>query len=140
VAAGLETFEQQASWGRQRSRLTWTLFVAVALGSTSLFAAFTVAPLVARDIGASRAWSGVPGAVSVVGTALGSALLSYVMARRGRRAGLTLGWAIGIVGAVAALIAVTESTFLGLLAAMLLIGIAHASNQLSRFAAADLHP
>jgi MFS family permease len=95
---------------------------------------------VARDIGASRAWSGVPGAVSVVGTALGSALLSYVMARRGRRAGLSLGWAIGVGGAVAALVAVSASTFVGLLAAMLLIGIAHASNQLSRFAAADLHP
>jgi len=125
---------------RQRSRTTWTLFVAVALGSTALYAAFTAAPLVAREIGASRAWSGVPGAASIIGTALGSTVLSWVMARRGRRAGLALGWAIGVFGGVVAAIAVAASAFAGLLLAMALIGIGHAATQLSRFAATDIHP
>jgi len=140
VAAVIQELEHHANRDRQRTRLTRTIFVAVALGSTSLYAAFTIAPLVARDVGASRAWSGVPGAISVVGTALGSALLSVVMARRGRRTGLGLGWAIGVAGAIGAVVAVSRSSFVGLLVAMGLIGMAHAANQLSRFAAADLHP
>ncbi|MGH2818300.1 MAG: MFS transporter, partial [Actinomycetota bacterium] len=125
---------------RRRTRLTWTIFAGVALGTTSLYAAFTAAPLVATDIGASRAWSGVPGAAAVLGTAVGSAWLSGVMARRGRRAGLELGWAIGLVGAVAAAFAASSSAFVALLVAMVLIGIGHSANQLSRFAAADIHP
>lgn len=116
------------------------MFAGVALGSTSLFAAFTAAPLAATDIGASRAWSGVPAATSVVGTAAGSAILAWIMARRGRRAGLSLGWLTGTAGAILSLAGVQARSLAFLLVGMVLIGIGHAANQLSRFAAADMHP
>jgi MFS family permease len=122
-----------------RAPLTRRLFAAVALGSTSLFAAFTVAPLVASDITDSRSWSGFPAACSVLGTALGSAALSLVMARRGRRTGLVAGWMTGIVGGLLALAATETGELVPLLAGFLLIGIGHSSNQLSRFAAAEIH-
>lgn len=123
-----------------RRRLAWAAFSGVALGSSGLFAAFIAAPLVATDIGISRSWAGVPGAASILGTALGASWLSRVMAARGRRAGLELGWAIGVMGAVAATAAVSGSLFIGLVVAMFIMGIGHSANQLARFAAADMYP
>jgi MFS family permease len=123
-----------------RARLTGTLFGAVALGSTSLYAAFTVAPLVAAELTGSDAWSGVPGACGIVGTALASFVLSRVMARHGRRPGLLLGWVVGVAGALTAVAGIAGNAFGLALAGMFLIGVGHASNQLSRFAAADMHP
>lgn len=137
VGADLSPIGSDIAGRRTAARL---IFVGAALGSTSLYAAFTAAPLVAREIGVSRSWTGVPGAASIIGTAVGSALLSWVMSRRGRRAGLRLGWIVGVGGAVVATAAVSGSTFVGLLVAMILIGIGHSANQLSRFAAADLFP
>lgn len=123
-----------------RTRLARLIFAAAALGSTSLYAAFTAAVLAVPEIGWSRGWAGVPGATGIAGTALGSALLSRVMAARGRRVGLTLGWCVGAVGAVLAAISVVIGSFVGLSITMALLGIGHASNHLSRFAAADMFP
>ena len=120
--------------------MTRLVFAGIALGSTSLFTAFIAAVLVATELGVTRSWAGTPAAISVLGTAIGSALLSRVMAARGRKAGLLLGWFIGTSGAVFAVVAVEAGSFVGLLVAMTLLGIGHASNQLSRFVAADMHP
>ncbi len=88
----------------------------------------------------SRATSGFPGATAILGAAAGSALLSGVMARRGRRSGLRLGYAIGLAGALTTLLVTgAEASFVLLVAGMFLLGIGHAANQLSRFAAADMH-
>ncbi|CAN5545196.1 hypothetical protein BH24ACT15_BH24ACT15_09850 [soil metagenome] len=88
----------------------------------------------------SRATSGVPGATAILGPAVGSALLSLAMARRGRRFGLRLGYAVGLAGAVTALlVTATSSAFPLFVVTMFFLGIGHAANQLSRFAAADMH-
>lgn len=125
---------------RAARRLSRTVFVSVALGMVALYAAFTAAPLVAEDITGSRTWSGLPGAAAILGTAAGTAGLSAVMSRRGRRPGLVLGWAIGALGAVAAILAIQGATLPLLIAAMVILGIGHGANQLARFAAADPHP
>ena len=126
--------------GDPRARLTRTVFAAVALGSTSLYAAWTVAPLVVRELGGSRAVSGIPGGTAILGTALGSLALSRMMARRGRRPGLVTGWAIGIAGAIVCVVAAETRSIPLVFAGITLVGVGHASNQLSRFSAADIHP
>jgi MFS family permease len=123
-----------------RERASRTVFAAVALGSTSLYAAFTAAPLVATELTGSRAASGTPGATALAGTAAGSALLSLAMARKGRRSGLRIGYGLGLLGAAAAVVAVGRSSFPLFLGAMALIGMGHSANQLSRFVVADMHP
>jgi len=124
---------------RDRKRATAAIFASVALGSTSLYAAFTAAPLIATEMTGSRSTSGLPGAIAVLGTAAGSALLSSVMARRGRRFGLRVGYAVGLAGALSALFVIGASAGLVLFVpAMFVLGIGHAANQLSRFAAADM--
>ena len=81
------------------------LFASVGLASTGYIASITVTPLVAEDMLGTAAWSGVPVAAGIVGTAAGTALLSWLMARRGRRFGLITGYIMGSVAAGGALAA-----------------------------------
>jgi MFS family permease len=123
-----------------RRRSTWSLVGGVALGSTGHIAAVTVASIVAQHLGGTAVWSGVPGAAVVLGAAAGAVALSALMVRRGRRDGLAAGYVIGVAGAVVATAAVLSSSLPMLLVGMVLIGFGNASNQLSRYAAADMYP
>ena len=117
-----------------------TYFTSVALTSTGYIATFTVASLAAPQLTGSRATSGLPSAVAVAGTALAAAILSALMARRGRRAGIVTGLAIGSLGALAGLVSMFVGSFALLLAGSLAIGFANSASQLTRYAAADLSP
>jgi len=121
-----------------RRRTRWALFASVALGSTGHLAAATVASIVGQDLLGSAALAGAPGAAVVFGAAVGAVGLSSIMARRGRRAGLTVGYLVSLVGAVVATVAVIFRSFPLLLAGTFVIGFGNASNNLSRYAAADL--
>jgi MFS family permease len=123
-----------------RRRLTVTIFGGVGLGATAVYAASTVAPLVAVDITGSHALSGLPVALSITGTAVGALLLSRVMARHGRRRGLVMGYTAAVGGALLAVLATVQSNFVLLLAALLAIGCGNSATQLARYAAADAHP
>jgi MFS family permease len=130
---------QPAELERLRRRTVWTLDAGVALGSTGHIAAVTVATIVAAHIaGGTTAWSGAPAATVVLGAAAGSVVLSWVMVRRGRRFGLAAGYVISVIGALIATAAIVASSLPILLLATVLIGFGNASNQLSRYTAADL--
>ena len=121
-----------------RRRTRWALFASVALGSTGHLAAVTVAAIVGKDLLGSAALAGAPGAAVVFGAAVGAIALSWIMSRRGRRVGLTAGYVIGIVGALIATAAVILRSFPLLIAGTFIIGFGNSSNNLSRYAAADL--
>ena len=123
-----------------RRRTVATLVTGVGLGSTGHIAAVTVAAIVAAELADSAALAGAPGAAVVLGAAIGATLLSRVMVRRGRRVGLSTGYVIGVGGAMIATAAVIGHAFPVLLVGTTLIGFGNASNQLSRYAAADLYP
>jgi MFS family permease len=123
---------------RERSRLA--LFAGVALGSTGHIAAATVAAIVGHELLGTPALAGAPGAAVVFGAAVGAVALSWIMARRGRRAGLTGGYLTGVVGALIATAAVILRSFPLLIFGTFLIGFGNSSNNLSRYAAADLVP
>lgn len=124
-------------------RAVWIYFAAVAFTGIGFIAAFTVGTVAIFVITESRGLTGLPAAIGTIGTAAGAALLSTIMARRGRRLGLLVGLAAGVVGgmlAVAAL-ALTASVLPALLllfGAFVGFGFANAAAQLSRYAAADL--
>ncbi len=125
---------------RLRRRTVWTLVASVALGSTGHIAAVTVATIVARELAGSTEWSGAPGASVVLGAALGSVILAAIMVRKGRRTGLAIGYLAGVLGALLATAAVVAGSLPLLLVGTALIGFGNASNQLSRYVAADLYP
>lgn len=135
------TTHLQADTDRQRRRATWSLVAGVALGSTGHIAAVTVAAIAARQLTGTSAFAGLPGATVVLGAATGSVLLSRLMARTGRRrTGLAAGYGTGIIGALGATAAVVLGSFPLLLGSTFLIGFGNSSNQLSRYAAADMYP
>jgi MFS family permease len=123
-----------------RGRTVKVLFSEVALGSTGHIAAVTVATIVAKDLGGSASIAGAPAAAVVLGAALGATSLSWLMSRRGRRPGLAAGYAVGVLGALVAVTAIVGRSLPQLLVGSLLIGFGNSSNQLSRYAAADLYP
>ena len=137
-AGAAKVAPSQLAWLRRRTVLS--LMAGVALGSTGHIAAVTVATIVAKDLAGSTIWGGAPGASIVLGAAIGATLLSRLMANRGRRTGLTLGYLVGVAGAAVATLAVISRSLPLLLIGTVLIGFGNSSNQLSRYAAADLFP
>jgi MFS family permease len=125
---------------RLRRRTVRVLIAGVALGSTGHIAAVTVAPIVASELTGTPALSGVPGAAVVLGAAVGASALSALMARRGRRPGISAGYGIGVVGAVVAIGATVAGIVPALMLGMFLIGFGNSSNQLSRYVGADMYP
>ena len=125
---------------RLRSRALATYFTAAALTSIAYIATFTVASLAAPEMTGSAGSSGWPSAVAVGGTALAAALLSSVMARRGRRAGIVLGISVAIAGGAVATWAVVAASMPMLLVGSAAVGFGNAAMNLSRYAAADLFP
>jgi MFS family permease len=123
-----------------RRRTVWALVAGVALGSTGHIAAVTVSSIVAQSLGGSTVWAGVPGAAVVLGAAAGAFVLANLMVGRGRRFGLSLGYAIGVFGALVATVSIIGGSLLGMLVGTVLVGFGNASNQLSRYTAADLYP
>jgi MFS family permease len=123
---------------RRRSLLS--LMAGVALGSTGHIAAVTVATIVAKDLAGTTVWSGAPSAAVVLGAAFGATLLSRLMASRGRRTGLVLGYAVAVAGALVATLAISGESLPLFMIGILLIGFGNSANLLSRYAAADLYP
>lgn len=122
-----------------RRRATATYFAGVAVANTGFIAAITVTGLVAEQITGSARWSGLPGAIGTLGTALGATLVSSLIGRSGGRAALSTGYLIAALGAAAALTATVNGSFPLLLAGMLTLGIGHSATHLSRYAAAELY-
>jgi MFS family permease len=123
-----------------RKRTLRTLMAGVALGSTGHIAAATVATVVAEDLAGNTFLSGAPGAAVVLGAAIGAAVLSRLMVARGRRAGISAGYVVGVVGALTATVAIVQHSIALLIVGTVLIGFGNSSNQLSRYVAADLVP
>jgi MFS family permease len=133
-AAGLD--QRALESARVRSR--WVLFLTVALGSTGHLAAVTVAALAGKELLGSAALAGAPSAAVVFGAAVGAVALSWLMARRGRRLGLTAGYVTSILGAVVGAAGIVTRSFPLLIIGTFLIGFGNSSNNLSRYAAADM--
>lgn len=121
-----------------RKRSLAALFAGVAVSATGYLAIVTVLPLVAEDLLGSARFSGVPSALGIFGTAVGATWLSKVIARRGARAGLSLGYLTAAFAALAAAGAATLGAFPLLAGAVFVIGAGYGASRLSRYAAAAL--
>jgi MFS family permease len=116
-----------------------SLVTGVALTNTSMAGASTAATLIgAQEL--TETWSGIPNAAGVLGTAAGTLGLSALLARRGSRLALSLGYLAAVTGAVVAVVAVARGSVPLLVAGMILLGLGNGGAQLSRYCAADLYP
>jgi MFS family permease len=115
-----------------------TLVGSQMLGGVGISAGMAVGALLAEEVSGSARWAGLGGTFQILGAALIAVPMSRVMAARGRRPGLVLGYALAGVGSVGLITAGVMGNFALLLVASLLFGGAATSNSQSRYAAADL--
>lgn len=108
------------------------------LGGVGLAAGIAVGSLIAEDITGSPTFAGLGGTFQVLGSALIAIPIARIMAARGRRPGLLLGYALAMIGAVLLITSAVVENFPLLLLGSLCFGGATTSNSQSRFAAADL--
>lgn len=86
----------------------------------------------------STEFAGVPSALFTVGAALGAVGIGRLCAVRGRRPGLTLGYATGALGSTGVVVAVSTDSVALLFPALLVYGIGTATGLMARYAGADL--
>jgi MFS family permease len=115
------------------------LFCGAALMNAAMAVTSAVSTIVAGDRLGAR-WAAVPNTAGILGTGAGALLLTRLMARHGRRAGLITGYFASACGAVLAVAAVARADIAVLSAGMLLLGLGNSGAQLSRYAAAELYP
>ncbi len=125
---------------RDRRRAFGAVFSGVAISTTGFLASNTVNGLVAEDLTGSTAWSGVPAAATVLGTAAGAAALAAVVRRWGPRTGLTIGYVTATMAIALATVAIFLRACPIFIGALFLFGVGFGSNRLARYVAADLYP
>ena len=110
----------------------------VALGGLGVTIGITVGGLLAREVAGGDAAAGLGQTASVLGAALLAVPLARVSDRRGRRAGLALGYGVAVLGSLVVVAAAALSSLPLLLAGLLLFGASTTSGLQARYAAADL--
>ncbi len=108
------------------------------LGGVGVSIGFAVGALLAEQISGSATLAGLATTASVLGSALAAVPLSRLMAVRGRRPGLALGYLIGAAGASLAAVAAALDAYWLLLAGMCLFGSSTTANLQARYAATDV--
>ncbi|MCO5223541.1 MAG: MFS transporter [Thermomicrobiales bacterium] len=128
--------ETEAIQSIQR-RLVNVMAGAQMLGGVGVATGATVGALLAADL-SNESVSGLSATASVVGAALAAIPISRVMNVRGRRAGLMVGYGIGVGGALTVIIGASLGLFPLALLGLVGIGAGTAAGLQSRYAATDL--
>lgn len=119
-------------------RTVATLAGSQVLGGVGVSAGAAVGALLAADVSGSEAWAGLGGTAQTLGGALSAVVLARIMAAKGRRPGLVVGYGMALTGGLLIVTAAVAGSFALLLVGFLLFGGATASNSQARFAATDL--
>ena len=115
-----------------------TLVSTQVLGGLGVGAAISVNAMLAKDVSGVESLAGLAQTAAVLGTALVTLLLARVMDDRGRRIGLSLGYALGVLGTALSILAGVLRFFPLLLVGAAFLGATTAANNQSRYAATDL--
>lgn len=121
----------------QRSTLR-VLSGAAVLGGVAVAGSLPAGSLLAASIADSEAVAGFTQTAGVVGAAVLALPLARVALRHGRRTALSLGYAIGAVGAVLVILGGVHRLLPLVFGGALLVGVATASGFQARYAATDL--
>jgi MFS family permease len=114
------------------------LVAAQLLGALGLAAGGAAGSLLAERLTGGAAAAGLPLALLVLGSGVGAVVVTRVMDRAGRRAGLVGAHLAGALGAGAVVAAAATSDWPLLLGGCVLLGGGNAAVMLARYAAADL--
>jgi MFS family permease len=119
-------------------RTVGVLSGSVALAGLGVTVGITVGGLLARDVAGTDSAAGLGQTAGVLGAAVIAIPLARISDRAGRRAGLAIGYAVAVLGAVVTVVAAEISSLPLLLAGLFAFGASTACGLQARYAAADL--
>ena len=122
----------------QQRHVIRTLVGAQVLSGAGLAAGVSVGALLAQDMFDSDSLAGVPSALFTIGSAAAAVIVGRISDSRGRRDGLSLGYAVGALGAVMIVVAAATGSVILLLPSLLIYGAGTATNLQARYAGSDL--
>ena len=117
-----------------------TLMAGLMPAGAGMSGAYSAAAILGEELSGSETLGGLAAAGMTAGSAVAAIPLARLMAARGRRPGLALGYLLGMGGAAACVLAALSGWYLLLVPGMAGIGIGQAANMAARFAAADMAP
>lgn len=141
AAAGPRTvggFGHQESLSSLQTRTLRTLVGSQILGGMGIATGIAVMSLLALELSGSETLAGFGTTFQVLGGAVIAIPVSRLMASRGRRPGLMLGYCVALVGALVVVVAAQLGSFVLMLLGSFLVGGGTTSNSQARYAAADL--
>ena len=115
------------------------LMLAQSLSQVAYNTATTITTLTAVQLSGQKALAGLAGMTSLAGAALAAYPAGKLMARVGRRNGLTLGALLCCLGAFIAGFGIVRASFLGFLWGLFVLGMGRATLEQSRFAVAEVN-
>ncbi|NUR25615.1 MAG: MFS transporter [Catenulispora sp.] len=121
-------------------RTVRVLIASQILGGVGSSTGFSLSTLLAKEMTGDASLAGLTGTFSSLGAALAAVPLSRIMAARGRRPGLVLGYSTAIGGTLVIVLAARLDAYWLLLLGMALFGWASAVNLQARYAGTDLAP
>ncbi|WP_263170394.1 MFS transporter [Streptomyces sp. SCSIO ZS0520] len=122
----------------EQRRILLVLAVAQLLSGAGVAAGITVGALLADEMLGSARLAGVPAALFTGGAALGALGIGRLSQHRGRRPGLTAGYAVAALGSLAVVLATAVDSVALLFGALLVYGAGTATTLQARYAGADL--
>jgi MFS family permease len=126
------------NWFAERSRRNVVLLSSsLAIGMGGLSMNLVCAPLAGYVLAPDPSLSTLPLAIMFAGMMATTMPASLLMHRIGRRLGFLVGTALGVLGALLAMLAIFQSSFILLCLGTTLLGSANAFSQYYRFAATD---
>ncbi|MDN5794823.1 MAG: MFS transporter [Intrasporangium sp.] len=121
----------------QRSTIK-ALVASQVLGGVGMASGIAVGALLAEQLSGSETLAGFGTTTQVLGGALIAIPVARLMAARGRRPGLVLGYALALLGAATVVTSAVAGSFPLMLVGMFLFGGGTTANGQARYAAADL--
>jgi MFS family permease len=115
------------------------IFAGAGLSTTGYLLAYTVNALIAEALRVHPALVGVPSAVTVLGTAIGSSLLLRGQGTAARRRAMLGGYALSAGGAILGALAIASHAFWPFVGATLVFGVGYGANRIARYSAASLY-
>ena len=138
----IRTLPRQDGTGVQavQKRTVRLLAAAQILGGIGVGVSVSIGSLLAESVARSETYAGLARTATTAGAALAGVPLALLAQRRGRRTALSSGWLAAAAGGVVLVTSAVTMSIPLLVLGMLLFGVGSATNQQSRYAAADLAP
>jgi MFS family permease len=114
------------------------LFVAQALSTSATTVSTTLSSIIIFNITASEGLSGLPSTINFFMSAITAYWAGRLMQLKGRRFGLTLGYGVGVLGAILAATMALEKNLLGFLIGGALVGASNGAIQQAKYAAGEM--